>query len=1548
MDSKGCVKSSPVTIKAPTPITFALAYQDASCAGGTTGSITITSVTGGAAPYTYTVQLQTLGSTPTSTATWSSTTVTTTGLAANYYSVWVKDANGCIGSYINSPTAGNIVPIQNPALFSFTTNAGAGVVACNGGSYTLTVTAAGGVSPYVYSFDGGTTTTTVSSKVFSNLTADQTVSVTVTDKNGCELSQAVVITVPAALTATISTIDPVLPPTCPGGNDGRVTVLASAGTAPYEYSTNGVDYISTNVLAIPEGTTTISVRDISGCIATVSTMVGTLTPTTLAATASGTIACNGDKSGIINVTNTWQAGRTIQYRVSTSYTDAVTFYASSTAFNPGTINSVANTATPTTFVAGKYYIGAIDQMGCEASVTSVTITQNSALVATVATTNASCFGQFNGTLTINTTGGNGAPTYAIANTAAGALNMADGSFQSMDTWTATTTVGKKLVGVQRGTYYAILKDACGKSAVFGPYFVDGYKAITFDGTVSKLDPKCAGSKDGAISIPLSGVHGGKPEFDGSGLYTFSLLTPTASTVSNTTGTFTGLVGGLYTVTVTDNSGCSSSATISVSLKVQTPVTITNVAVTQINCMGNNNGEITVTAQGGNPAYSLAINSTVAGAWLPFESAAATTKPYVATQPGTYTLYVQDANGCMGNAVSVTVAEPLALTATVTVSNVTCASGGLGTATISVTGGWGSTVSPSTYIYAVGTTTSTTNVFGSLAPGNYVAKVTDTTAALVTSTTTASATVTYTYPAISCPATVNFVVTQPNAYLYTGVSSSVKCKGGNDGSLLVTVLQGAAASTTTLGDEYYVQLTGTTTSTLNATDWKLTTNKQYSFTGLIHGHYTVWIASANTVAGSVPAIYSQGACVLPVGTEAMDPNQTGPYMYAESWEVTEPLTALTVSSTWTSDVACNGVGGGSFTVNAAGGSGSYKYLAKLSTLPNHVLVDPVTSSEEWQTSNVFTNKAVGTWVVWAMDSNGCIKGGEGGGTPVDAYRVQIRQPQQVSFTALKTSDVSCYAANDGKITITPIVSAGAPYTYMITGLDYNSNTVTITGTTTSTTQASYVITGIPANTTSGTTATNVYTITILDKNGCTSTSTTVASVSQSQILTANLVKANGSFVCPGDVSGVIEAQVTGGKPAYQYQLFKDGVVYTAVVSIPSFIVEVGHTWTIQVKDANGCTASSTIELNAPLAIKATMHETTCFSDATASVIINATGEAGRTFQYQFKANTAASYSAWANVTDQPVSGFIFANELVTQNFYYFNVKDNMGCTTSFTYSFVPTQNELKATVTGTGGTATVTINGGIAPYSYMVGTASKTTISGSVSGGSYVVDGLVDGTNSITIYDDHGCSKVVTYVADRMAPTATYSPNGTTTATTDNHPALVITFSEDVAVGTGSIQIMKKSDNTLAIPAIAASAITVSGKTATVTYTGGLDQNTEYYVLIDNGIVKDLAGNAFAGVTASSTWTFKTGEFATPVVIIPEVSKEIKVYPNPFVNDVTVESTSDLTKVVVSNIAGQIVKEVVNPGSIKFTVQLDKLVSGVYFISLYEENVIVKTVKIVKR
>ncbi len=205
------------------------------------------------------------------------------------------------------------------------------------------------------------------------------------------------------------------------------------------------------------------------------------------------------------------------------------------------------------------------------------------------------------------------------------------------------------------------------------------------------------------------------------------------------------------------------------------------------------------------------------------------------------------------------------------------------------------------------------------------------------------------------------------------------------------------------------------------------------------------------------------------------------------------------------------------------------------------------------------------------------------------------------------------------------------------------------------------------------------------------------------------------------------------------------------------------------------------------------------------------------------------------------------------------------------------------------------------------------------------------------------------VSDIVPPSVvSFTPTGTIT---DNHPTFVVTMSEPIQYGSaGNLKVYKfgVSKPTLTIPVTAAM---VSGSKITVTYPvnnatiGGLDKNTEYYVLVDAGVVKDMSGNPSPALADPGVWGFKTGpDFKT--VIEPSASLEFKVYPNPFVDYVNIENATMLSKIVVTNIAGQTVKQVVNPTD---RIQLNELRSGVYFISLYDmDNVIAKTAKIVKR
>ncbi|MEG3969333.1 Ig-like domain-containing protein, partial [Microcoleus sp. T2B6] len=112
-------------------------------------------------------------------------------------------------------------------------------------------------------------------------------------------------------------------------------------------------------------------------------------------------------------------------------------------------------------------------------------------------------------------------------------------------------------------------------------------------------------------------------------------------------------------------------------------------------------------------------------------------------------------------------------------------------------------------------------------------------------------------------------------------------------------------------------------------------------------------------------------------------------------------------------------------------------------------------------------------------------------------------------------------------------------------------------------------------------------------------------------------------------------------------------------------------------------------------------------------------------------------------------------------------------------------------------------------------------------------------------------------ADTTPPTAaTFTPadNATNIAVAAN---LVVNLNEAVQKGTGNI-VIKKTDGTVVETInVTSTNVTVTGSTVTVNPTADLAQNTDYYVEIAKGAIKDNAGNNFAGIVGGTTWNFKT-------------------------------------------------------------------------------------------
>lgn len=126
----------------------------------------------------------------------------------------------------------------------------------------LTVTVTNGTPPYTYEWStGDSTTTTALTNSISNL-GTGTYSVTVTDVNGCTLSD----------TMSIANVDPplyiVLEPTnvtCVGGSDGQIIAHVTGGTPGYTYLWTPIGGNDSIADSLPKGTYTVYVTDLLGC-----------------------------------------------------------------------------------------------------------------------------------------------------------------------------------------------------------------------------------------------------------------------------------------------------------------------------------------------------------------------------------------------------------------------------------------------------------------------------------------------------------------------------------------------------------------------------------------------------------------------------------------------------------------------------------------------------------------------------------------------------------------------------------------------------------------------------------------------------------------------------------------------------------------------------------------------------------------------------------------------------------------------------------------------------------------------------------------------------------------------------------------------------------------------------------------------------------------------------------------------------------------------------------------------------------------------------------
>ncbi|CAH0336459.1 hypothetical protein FVB9288_02161 [Flavobacterium sp. CECT 9288] len=412
-------------------------------------------------------------------------------------------------------------------------------------------------------------------------------------------------------------------------------------------------------------------------------------------------------------------------------------------------------APTTTLVAGNYF--ASQTIGtCESTTrTSITVTVSAAIsTATAVQTNVSCNGGSNGSASVTPSGGAGGYTYS---------------------WSPSGGTAATATGLSAGIYTVTVTDANGCTATRN-FTITQPTAIS-TATAVQTNVSCNGGSNGSASVTPSGGAGG---------YTYSW-----SPSGGTAATATGLSAGIYTVTVTDANGCTTTQGFTITQP--TALVATAAAQTNVSCNGGANASATVSVSGGTSGYTYS--------WAPSGGTAATATGLAS---GTYTVTVTDANGCTTTQ-NFTITQPTVLLATAAAqTNVSCNGGSNGSATVGVSGG------TSSYTYAWAPSGGTAATASGLRAGTYTVTVTD---------------------ANGCTATQNFTITQPTAINFTttvlsgydyntGYSETIVTSGGT-GSKTYAVTAGSLPSGFSLS--IAGQITGTSTQitdsnfTVTATD-----------------------------------------------------------------------------------------------------------------------------------------------------------------------------------------------------------------------------------------------------------------------------------------------------------------------------------------------------------------------------------------------------------------------------------------------------------------------------------------------------------------------------------------------------------------------------------------------------------------------------------------------------------------------------------------------------------------------------------------------------------
>jgi len=515
-------------------------------------------------------------------------------------------------------------------------------LSCNGDSSGSAVASVvGGTLNYTYLWNDPAAQTSATADTLNAGTWQ----VVVTGGYGCQDSASVIITEPSLITPSLSKSDV----TCFGDSSGVATVDSiNGGFPPYTYLWDDpATQTDTSAIGLNGGTYRVTITDSTGCSVIDSVQIVESTAISLSMSSTISVACNTDASATATVTATGGSG-TLTYlwndplaqTTATATGLASAFYqvtvndsngciksdtitiglvASITSISIPVCGGICNgsitatvtgatapltyvwndpgnqsTATVTGLCGGTYYtIVVTDGAGCT-STDSINMNVPSPMSVTLNIIDINCFGNTNGSLTTIVSGGGAPYTYNW-------LSPLSGS-------------GATQTNLAPGSYDVMVTDNNGCALIASASITQPTAALST--SISIVSVKCKDGSDGAATVTASG---------GTSPYTYKWQNNGSKTADTLK-----LVAGSYTVTITDNNGCS---------------TIDTAVVTEPNYLVLGGGAVADTGSSSGIAWVVASGGSSPYTYLWNDPSAQVIDTAYGLTSGIYMVSVTDKNGC---------------------------------------------------------------------------------------------------------------------------------------------------------------------------------------------------------------------------------------------------------------------------------------------------------------------------------------------------------------------------------------------------------------------------------------------------------------------------------------------------------------------------------------------------------------------------------------------------------------------------------------------------------------------------------------------------------------------------------------------------------------------------------------------------------------------------------------------------------------------------------------------------------------------------------------